>query len=197
MVPRSYQAPVIGSVTVRPNVNALRSQFESLETKNTKKTVVTPTTTARRTGKAQPAAMTEAGDVARATATDEFENGEGDDDVASEYGDDNIAVEVAVGAADEGSGRSTTEHYAEIATTNPYGEQSEEPKKEQLLDRGEYSDLPVRQTLTVPVSSPRREETMEETLGRLTRELEENHRAIEAEEKESLEFLQDMLSSLR
>ena len=203
MVPRPYQAPVTGSVTVRPNVSALRSQFESLkthETKNaTKKTDVMTSSTkkARYAGKGQQQAeaITEAKDVAGAIATEN----DGEDDAASEYGGDDTAVEGAIVTSADGSGRSTPEHYLGIATTNPYGEQSSEPKhnKKQQLDSGSYSDHPVCQTLTVPVPSPPpREETLEETLGRLTQELEENHRAIESEQKASLEVLQDRLSSL-
>lgn len=206
MVPRPYQAPVTGSVTVRPNVSALRSQFESLkthETKNaTEKTTVMTSSTkkARHAGKAQQQAeaVTKAKDVAGAIATEEGEN-DGEDDAASEYGGDDTAVEGAIVTSADGSGRSTAEHYLGIATTNPYGEQYSEPKQNEnkQLDSGSYSDHPVCQTLTVPVPSPPpREETMEETLGRLTRELEENHRAIESEQKASLEVLQDRLSRL-
>lgn len=182
----SIHVPASGSGgdNARPNVSALRSQFESLTTKNIK----AASDRTRPTDKARPS-VPERKRVVDSASTKEGEEANEEDDIASNYGDDDASADAV---AAEGTGRSTPEHYVDISTTNPYNEQKE---RRQSREDGEYSDQPVCQTVTVAVTAapPSRAETMGETVERLARELDEAHRAIKADEEEALRRLRETL----
>lgn len=160
-----------GSDNARPKVSALRSKFENLIGQNTS----TPSSPVQPSGKAKPAAA-ESKPVAEAIPAKGkgMEVEDDKDDSASNYGDDDSPVKSSTVA--EATGRSAPEHYADIATENPYEE-------------GE----PTRQTVTYTSPLAKRKETAEETTKSLARELDESHRAIEAGEKEALRQLREKL----
>ncbi|RYP15614.1 hypothetical protein DL765_005593 [Monosporascus sp. GIB2] len=171
MAPPSIQIPSrFGSSAAMPpsssksRVNALRSQFEFLVNRN----ATAP----------QPPKV---GAILKHDK-DDVESDEREEDACSDYGEDD-ASETA--EAFQGSCRSSPEHYAEIAAMNPYEDvhgkdQSQGPEQE-----GEYFDLPVRQTATLPV----RAETMEEAFDRLSHDLESAHRQIEEDQSAALQHL--------
>ncbi|RYP41259.1 hypothetical protein DL767_001113 [Monosporascus sp. MG133] len=172
MAPPSIQVPSrFGSSTAmspsssKSRVSTLRSRFEFLVNRNT---------TAPRPPKVE--AISKHGkDAVEAEEPEE-------EDACSDYGEDD-ATETAVSF--QHLGRSSPEHYAEIAAMNPYEEARGKDQSQDPEHKGEYFDLPVHQTVTMPV----RAEAMEEALARLSNDLESTHKQIEEDQSAALQHL--------
>ncbi|RYP60474.1 hypothetical protein DL771_010504 [Monosporascus sp. 5C6A] len=150
----------------KSRVNALRSRFEFLVNQNT---------TAPRPPKVEAISKHDK-DAVEAEEREE-------EDACSDYGEDD-ATETA--EAFQGSGRSSQEHYAEIAAMNPYDDAFDKDQSQVSEHKGEYFNLPVRQTATVPV----RAETMEEALARLSNDLESAHKQIDEHQSAALQHIE-------
>ncbi|RYP58308.1 hypothetical protein DL770_010461 [Monosporascus sp. CRB-9-2] len=171
MAPPSIQVPSCfsSSAAMSPSsskscVNTLRSRFEFLVNRNT---------TAPRPPKVEAISKHD---------KDAVEAEKREEDACSDYGEDD-ATETA--EAFQGPGRSSPEHYAEIAVMNPYEGAHGKDQSQGPEHKGEYFDPPVHQTATVPV----RAETMEEALARLANDLESAHKQIEEDQSAALQRL--------
>ncbi|KAH9905461.1 hypothetical protein F4778DRAFT_730068 [Xylariomycetidae sp. FL2044] len=123
-----------------------------------------------------------------------------DDDLGSNYGSDDESPFLVVDEEEEteanlsdedeeevvtgGSGMSSPASYIEFSSMNPYRHNHDAKTEEK------WGQTPVKQTIVVPV----RVETMEQTLARLSSQLESTHSAIRAEESAALRYLQTSLS---
>ncbi|RYP49291.1 hypothetical protein DL768_004974 [Monosporascus sp. mg162] len=171
MAPHSIQAlPSFGSSAAmsptsnNSRVNTLRSRFEFLVNRNT---------TAPQPSKVEAISKHDK-DAIEAEESEE-------EDACSNYGEDD-ATETA--EAFQGPGRSSPEHYAEIAAMNPYEDAHGKEQSQDLEHKGEYFDMPVHQTAPMPV----RAETME-ILVRLSNDLESAHKQIEEDQSAALQHL--------
>lgn len=151
------------------SVQALRSQFETMATNNV--TRPQPFNDHNTSGSNY---------IDIDSWTNEPYNDDMDDDVFSSYGDGDNATETTTADESLESGRSTPEHYVEIATTNPYSKECRDSAEQ----TGKYMDSTSTDTdiVNVTLDTPVRTETMEEALSRLSRELELAHREIEEDQ---------------
>ncbi|RYP02909.1 hypothetical protein DL764_005525 [Monosporascus ibericus] len=148
----------------KSRVNALRSRFEFLVNRNT---------TAPRQSEVEAISKHD---------EDAVQAKEREKDACSDYGEDD-ATETA--EAFQGPSRSSPEHYAEIAAMNPYEDAHGKDQSQEPEHKGEYFDLPVHQTPTMPM----RAENIDEALARLSNDLESAHRQIEEDQSVALQHL--------
>ncbi|RYP58383.1 hypothetical protein DL769_008975 [Monosporascus sp. CRB-8-3] len=172
MAPPSIQIPsrygssaAMSTSSSKSRVNALRSQFEFLVNRNT---------SAPQPPKVEAISKHDK-DAVEAEGHEE-------EDACSDYGE-NDATEAAEAFQD--SGRSSPEHYAEIAAMNPYEDGHGKDQSQDPEHKGESFDLQVRQTATLSV----RAETVEETLARLSNDIESAHKQIEEDQSAALQHL--------
>lgn len=151
------------------SVQALRSQFESIATKN-----------ARRPQPINAQSSSDNSNIAIDNMANEACDDDMDDDILSSYGDSNDTEETTNVEDSPESGRSTPEHYIEIATANPYDKDNRDSAGQTGKSMEPTNTDTV--TVTVTVEVPVRKETMEEALSRLSRELELAHRGIEEDQ---------------
>ncbi|CAJ2503362.1 Uu.00g107560.m01.CDS01 [Anthostomella pinea] len=83
--------------------------------------------------------------------------------------------------------------YAEFSSLNPYDATGDnEDLAMSTSTEEQWSEMPVHQTLVVPVHV----ESLEETLARLSSELDSEHQAIQADESAALELLQSLCGDI-
>ncbi|KAK7746570.1 hypothetical protein SLS62_009367 [Diatrype stigma] len=151
------------------SVKALRSQFESMGTKNV--TQPQPNDTHNTSGN---------NNIDIDNMTNEACGNGMDEDVFSSYSDGDDTIETTAAEEPLEAGHSIPEHYVEIATSNPYGKECRDSAKQS----GKFAESTNADTATstTTVNVPVRAESMEEALARLSREIELAHREIEEEQ---------------